>query len=320
VLPWLQRRPRQGGEWWPQLYVPGVALGAFERARRGLLGDGAPLSAAALVRLKASWQLESEAWPQRRRDDLAVVDVWAAGVSVNAGLEDSKAALRVRIGALTDGQKVVRAVESGPRAATEAWGAGLRALRARGLQPWRCTMADGHRGIWAAVAEPPPTAAAPRCWNHRLTTVLEAIPHTQQPQARTRRCAMPSAASQAACEPLRTQFDTRERQGAPKAVARLAQDWDRLVTFSQCPREPGRHWRTTNVVESPCAAARRRTSAANRFKKVASATALIGKRLQVAARTVRRLHAPELLPAVYAGAKDVEGLKPNVRNHQEVAA
>ncbi len=320
VLPLFQRRTREVGELLPQLYLHGLALGDFELALRGLLGAGAPLSATSLARLKASWQLEYEAWKRRRLDDLEVVYVWADGLYVKAGLEDSKAALLVLIGALTNGQKVVLAVESGQRESKESWGAVLRDLRARGLEPWRCTIADGHLGIWAALAEQQPTAAEQRCWNHRITNVLDAIPKKQQAQARTLLCAMPYAESQAACEQLRAQFDTRYHQLAPKAVERLAHDWERLVTFYQFPREHWRHLRTTNVVESPFATARLRTSAAKRFKKVESATAIIWKMLQVAERTFRRLNAPELLPAVYAGAKYVDGIKQIVVNHQEVAA
>jgi transposase-like protein len=107
---------------------------------------------------------------------------------------------------------------------------------------------------------------------------------------------------------------------APKAVERLAQDWDRMITFDQFPREHWRHLRTTNIVESPVAAARLRTSAAQRFKPVESATALLWKLLQVAERTFRRLNAPELLPAVYAGANDIDGIKETVTSHKEVAA
>jgi putative transposase len=320
ILPLFQRRTRQVGEMLPQLYLHGLALGDFELALRGLLGAGAPLSATSLTRLKASWQLEYEAWQQRRLDDLEVVYVWADGLYVKAGLEDSKAALLVLIGALTDGQKMVLAVESGQRESKESWGAVLRDLRTRGLKPWRCTIADGHLGIWAALAEQQPTAAEQRCWNHRIINVLDAIPKRQQAQARTLLCAMPYAENQAACEKLRAQFDQRHRQLAPKAVERLAHDWDRLVTFYQFPREHWRHVRTTNVVESPFASARLRTGAAKRFKKVDSATAIIWKLLQVAERTFRRLNASELLPAVYAGAKYIDGIKQSVSNHQEVAA
>jgi putative transposase len=201
--------------------------------------------------------------------------VWADGVYVKAGLEATKAALLVMLGALTDGRKVVLAVESGQRESQESWGAVLRDLRARGLRPWRWTIAAGHLGLWAALAEQQPTAAEQRCWNHRITNVLDAIPQKQQAQARTLLCAMPYAESQAACAQLRAQFNKHYHQLAPKAVERLAQDWERFVTFYQFPREHWRHLRTTNVVESPFAAVRLRTTAAKRFKKVDSATAMI---------------------------------------------
>jgi transposase-like protein len=169
------------------------------------------------------------------------------------------------------------------------------------------------------LAEQQPTAAEQRCWNHRNTNVLDAIPNKQQAQERTLLCAMPYAESQEACERLRAQFDTRHRQLAPKAVERLAYDWDRLVTFYQFPHERWRHLRTTNVGESPFAA-RLRTGAAKRFKKVDAATAIIWKLLQVAEQTFRRLNTPELLPAVYAGAKYVNDFKQPVSTHQEAAA
>jgi putative transposase len=320
VLPLFKRRTREVGELLPQLYLHGLALGDFDLALRGLLGDAAPLSPTSLARLKAQWQLEYEAWKQRRLDDLEVVYVWADGLYIKAGLEDTKAALLVLIGALTDGRKVVLAVESGQRESKESWGAVLRDLRARGLKPWRCTIADGHLGIWAALGEQQPAAAEQRCWNHRITNVLDAMPTKHQAQARTLLCAMPYAESQATCEDLRDQFVKRYGQLAPKAVERLAADWERLVTFYQFPRDHWRHLRTTNVVESPFAAVRLRTTAAKRFKKVDSATAMIWKLLQVAETAFRRLNAPELLPGVYAGTSYKDGVKQIVVVQSEVAA
>ena len=139
------------GELLPQLYLHGLALGDFELALRGLLGDGAPLSPTSLLRLKTQWQSEYETWKQRRLDDLEIVYLWADGLYVKAGLEDTKAALLVMIGVLTSGQKVVLAVESGQRESKESWGMILWDLRKRRLKPWRCTIADGHLGLWAGV-------------------------------------------------------------------------------------------------------------------------------------------------------------------------
>jgi len=90
-------------------------------------------------------------------------------------------------------------------------------------------------------------------------------------------------------------------------VAVLEQDWERLVTFYDFPEPHWRHLRTTNVVESPFAAVRLRTSAAKRFKQVASATALIWRLLMVAERRFRKLNAPQLLAAVARGERCIDG-------------
>jgi len=46
VLPLFKRQTKEVGEFLPQLYLHGLALGDFELALRGLLGEGVPLSPA----------------------------------------------------------------------------------------------------------------------------------------------------------------------------------------------------------------------------------------------------------------------------------
>ena len=53
LLPAFKRRTEEVGRLLPELYLHGLALGDFDLALRGLLGDGAPLSAASIARLKA---------------------------------------------------------------------------------------------------------------------------------------------------------------------------------------------------------------------------------------------------------------------------
>jgi transposase-like protein len=293
LLPLFQRRTQPVGERLPQLYLHGLALGDCELALRGVLGDGAPLSPASLQRLKVQWETEYMTWKQRRLDDLEGVDAWAYGRSVKAGLDDSKAARLVLIGARIDGRKEVLAVESGQRESKESWGAVLRDLRVRGLKPWRCTIADGHLGIWAALAEQQPRVAEQRCWHHTIVNVLDAPPTKHQVAAATVVNAMPAADTQRACERLRDQLSRQYRAVAPKAVERLKGDWARLVTCYQFPKAHGPHLRTTNVVEAPFAAVRLRTTAGQRYTRVESATTLIGNVRQVAQQTFRRLNAPE---------------------------
>jgi transposase-like protein len=152
ILPLFVRRTEQVSELLPQLYLHGLAQGDFELALRGLLGDGAPLSPSSIERLRGKWQLEYETWRRRRLDNLALVYAWADGLYVKAGLEESKAALLVIIGALQDGRKVVLASEAGQRESKESW-ARCCAIFSRVIWPWKVTVADGHLGIWSGTGE-----------------------------------------------------------------------------------------------------------------------------------------------------------------------
>ena len=84
-------------------------------------------------------------------------------------------------------------------------------------------------------------------------------------------------------------------------------NWERMVAFYDFPEDHWKHLRTTNVVESPFAALRLRTTTAKRFKRVESATALIWKLLSVAEKRFRRLDAPHLLKDVFEGRKFEDG-------------
>jgi transposase-like protein len=318
VLPLFERRTNELGELLPELYLHGLALGDFELALRGLLGDGAPLSASSIARLKAPWQLEYDEWRQRRLDDRELVYVWVDGVYVKAGLEKEKACLLVVIGAFRDGHKELLALTSGYRESTESWIGVLRDLKARGLEAPKLAVADGALAFWAAAAAIWPETAGQRCWNHAIVNVLDKLPKTQQRQAKLLLCAMPYAATRAEAQRLRDGFARRYRADHPEAVAILAADWEALTTFYDFPEEHWKHIRTTNVVESPFAALRLRTGAAKRFKKVTNATMLIWRVLRVGESRFRRLDAPELLADVYDGRRFADG-KPITRTSGKVA-
>jgi transposase-like protein len=91
----------------------------------------------------------------------------------------------------------------------------VRDLRKRGLKPWRCTIAGGHLGLWAALGEQYPTLAEQRWWNHKITTALDAMPKKYQVEARSLLCTMPYIETQTACEALRAEFISRYRKLAP---------------------------------------------------------------------------------------------------------
>jgi transposase-like protein len=315
ILPLFKRRTEAVGELLPQLYLHGLAQGDFELALRGLLGDGAPLSESSIERLRGKWVAQYEAWRQRSLQGIEPVYLWADGIYVKAGLEKDKACLLVVIAGLRDGRKVLLAVESGYRESEAAWGCLLRGLLARGMSAPRLVIADGHLGIWAALAGVFPEVAEQRCWNHKIINVLDALPKKLQSEARELLCRIPYAATLREAEQLREQFRSRYDQQQPKAVETLERDWDRLVAFYAFPKEHWKHLRTTNPVESPFAAVRLRTAAGKRYKKVANATALIWRVLLVAEKAFRRLDHPELLPEVAEGTLYEDGERVPRINH-----
>jgi transposase-like protein len=308
VLPLFVRRTKEVGDLLPELYLHGLAKGDFDLAMRGLLGEGAPLSPASIERLKAKWQVEYEEWKKRDLSELKLVYQWADGIYIKAGLERDKAALLVIIGAMVTGEKVLLACESGYRESRESWAAVLRDLQARGLGLAPLTVADGHLGIWSALAEIHPTGKEQRCWNHKITNVLDKLPKRVRAQAGEYLTKLPYAETRAECQQLRDDFVARYGKDFPKATETLSRDWDRMISFYLFPKEHWVHIRTTNVVESPFSSVRLRTDAARRFKKVANATAMIWKLLRVAEKRFRRLKGYWLLQDVYEGKRFVDGI------------
>jgi transposase-like protein len=321
IIPFFKRRSKEVGQLLPELYLHGLSKGDFDLALRGLLGEGAPLSASSIERLKAKWQREYEEWKQLDMSELEVVYQWADGIYVKAGLEKDKAALLVIIGALTNGRKVFLACESGYRESKESWSGVLRNLSTRGLKLGRLTIADGHLGIWSALGELHPEGKEQRCWNHKIRNVLDCIPKRLRSEAGEYLKCIPYAETLFECERLRDVFIVRYRKDYPKAAEKLVSDWDRMVTFYSFPKEHWIHIRTTNVVESPFSSVRLRTDAAKRFKKVQNATAMIWKLLQVAEKNFRTLKGYWLLSDVYKGKLFVDGAPEyETKVHERMAA
>ncbi len=109
-----------------------------------------------------------------------VIFGWADGLDIKAGLacrprqrsSSDRGAHEWPQGRAPDGERPAQ-VEG---ISKESWGAVLRDRRSRELKPWRCPLADGHVGSWAALVEQPPMAAEQRGWPHRLVKGLAAIP------------------------------------------------------------------------------------------------------------------------------------------------
>jgi putative transposase len=302
ILPMFKRQTETVRALIPELYLHGLASGDFELALRELLGEGAPLSASSLQRLKEKWQGEYEQWKGTAIEDKEWAYLWADGIYVKAGIGKEKAALLVVIGVRKDGQKRFLALEPGYRESKESWALVLRQLKTRGIKSARLFVGDGHLGLWAAVGEVYPQAQEQLCWNHKMLNVIDAVSHKEQADVRKLLTAMMYAESREEALKERKIFEQAFRHN-PKAVKTVVENWERLTTYYNFPSEHWKHLRTSNVVESPFSRVRLRTTASRRFKSQINATCLIWKTLMIAEMSFRKLNAPHLVEKVAEGKK-----------------
>jgi putative transposase len=321
VLPLFAKRTPAVEELLPTLYLHGLAAGDFDEAMRGLLGEDAALSPSSMVRLKAKWQQEYDLWRQRSLAEQTVVYMWVDGIYVKAGLEKEKAALLVVVAVLSDGSKVILAVEAGHRESIESWSRLLRDLKRRGMNCPRLMIGDGHLGIWGALANVYPEAGEQRCWNHRIVNVLDRAPKQKQEQVKVWLREMMYAPTREKATEQKGKFQSWcAGQGFGEAGQLLEEDWERLVAYYAYPQAHWVHLRTSNPVESPFASVRLRTTAAKRYKRVENASAMIWKLLMVAEKSFRKVNAPEVMASVASGTTYVNGKRSWTQASEEKAA
>ncbi len=306
VLPLFKRQTKQVRDLIPELYLHGLASGDFELALRGLLGEGAPLSASSLQRLKEKWEVEYEQWKGAVIEEEKIAYAWADGIYIKAGIGKEKAALLVVIGVKRDGSKRILAIEAGHRESKESWAEVLRQLKKRGLTTARLFVGDGNLGLWAAVGEIYPEAKEQLCWNHKMLNAMDCVSNKEQVQIKGHLSAMMYAESREEALKERKKFE-QAFQHNPKAVKTVVENWERLTAYYDFPREHWKHIRTSNVVESPFSRVRLRTTASRRFKSQVNATCLIWKTLMIAEMSFRKLNAPELVAKVVDGTRYEDG-------------
>jgi transposase-like protein len=302
LLPLFKRQSETVRGLIPELYLHGLASGDFEMALRELLGEGAPLSASSLQRLKQKWEVEYEQWKAAPIEEKDWAYLWADGIYVKAGIGKEKAALLVVIGVNSEGEKRYLALEAGYRESKESWAGVLRQLKTRGVKNPRLFIGDGNLGLWAAVTEVFPQAQEQLCWNHKMLNVMDCVSKKEQVAVKSYLNAMMYAESRQGALKERKKFEQAFAHN-PKAVKTVVDNWAKLTTYYDFPREHWKHLRTSNVVESPFSRVRLRTAASRRFKSQVNATCLVWKTVMVAEKSFRKLNAPQLVGKVARGTK-----------------
>jgi transposase-like protein len=295
----------------PWLYLRGISTGDMQEALAVLVGEKAKgLSAPVVSRLKLKWQAEYRHWGERRLDADRWVYLWADGIYSGLRGENGRLCVLVVMGVNERGQKRFLAIEDGVRESTQSWREVLLGLKARGLTiPPELAVGDGALGFWAALGEVYPATREQRCWMHKTANVLNYLPKSVQPKAKSMLQGIWMAPTR---QSAHVAFDRCVETFAakyPKATECLQKDRGSLLAFYDFPAEHWVHLRTTNPIESAFATIRHRSDRAKGCVTRATMLAFMFKLATNAEQSFRKLKGFAYLAKVIAGVRFVDGVE-----------
>lgn len=321
IAPWARKSPKVA-EVLPLMYLHGMSSKDFAPALEEFFGSAAGLSASVVTRLTQQWQEERERFARRSLTEVDYVYIWVDGIHFNVRLDENRLCALVIVGVRADGTKELVSISDGHRESAESWADVLRDLRRRGLAAPTVAVGDGALGFWAALREVFPGTVEARCWVHKAANVLNALPKSAQPAARKALAEIRDAQDRehalAAIEVFKRDYGAKW----PKAVAKIVDDTEVLLSFFDYPAEHWIHLKTTNPIESTFATVRLRTKVTKGPGSRAAGLAMAYKLIEAAQDRWRSINAPHLAALVRAGARFDKGVIIERTNQQdtEVAA
>ena len=316
ILPAWARKSAQVAEVLPLLYLHGLSSGDFAPALEQFLGSAAGLSPATITRLTKDWQDEAVAFNQRSLTGTDYVYVWVDGIHLKVRLTQDKVCLLVMVGVRADGTKELIALDDGHRESSESWADLLRSCKRRGMAAPVLAIGDGALGFWAALREVFPDTAEQRCWFHKIANVLNTLPKSAQPDAKAALAQIWNAEDKDHAAVAVKAFAATYGAKWPKAVAKISDDLDVLLTFYDYPAEHWVHLRTTNPIESTFATVRLRQRVTKGPGSRAAGVAMAFKLIESAQHRWRAVNAPHLVALVRAGATFEKGVLTERTDHK----
>jgi len=133
--------------------------------------------------------------------------------------------------------------------------------------------------------------------------VLNALPRSAHPGAKAALAGISNAEDAEHARTAVTAFEADFGAKWPKAVAKVTEDLDVLLTFYDYPAEHWVHLRTTNPIESTFATVRLRQRITKGPGSRAAGVVMAFKFIESAQPRWRAVNAPHLVPLVRAGAR-----------------
>jgi len=216
----------------------------------------------------------------------------------------------VLIGATPEGKKELLGFQGGVRESAQSWRELLVDLKARGLTiASELATGDGALGFWKALDEVSPTTRHQRCTVHKTANVLDKMPKSVQPAAKSDLREVWAAPDRATAEAAIATFAEKYGAKYQKAVTCLTKDRDALLTFYDFPAEHWDHLRTSNPIESVFATVRHRTVRTKGALSQDTARLMVFKLVMTAAKTWHRLKGENQLPKVVGGVTFRNGVE-----------
>lgn len=305
--PWARRSPKVSNVL-PLLYLHGLSTGDFVPALEEFFGADSGLSPSAVTRLTKVWQTERAKFMTRDLSERDYVYVWADGIHFNVRLGgDDRLCCLVLVGVRLDGTKELIAIADGYRESTESWAELLRGCKKRGMRAPVLAVGDGALGFWGALREVFPQTREQRCWFHKIANVLGALPKSAHPGAKRALAEIWNAEDKRHALDAVRAFETAYGAKFPKAVAKITDDVEVLLSVYDFPAEHWIHLRTTNPIESTFATVRHRTKVTKGPGSKAAGLAMAFKLIEAAQARWRAVNAPHLVALVRAGARFERG-------------
>ena len=293
----------------PTLYLKGISTNDFGIALSAILGEGAKgLSATNIVRLKQSWETDYKDWKNRDLSNKNYAYFWVDGIYFNVRLDDDRSCILVIMAADRYGNKELMAVSDGYRESSLGWRELLLDLKKRGLKSGpKLAIGDGALGFWKALSEVFPSTKRQRCWVHKTANILDKMPKSIQPKAKSAIHEMYMAPTKETALKAYDHFVKVFSDKYPKAVGCLVKDKENLFTFYDFPAIQWIHIRTTNPIESTFATVRLRTTKTRGCGSRIATLTMVFKLAFEASKTWKRLKGHQLIVHVLENKKFVDG-------------
>jgi transposase-like protein len=298
----------------PWLYLKGISTGEMQTALEVLVGPEAQgLSASTVARLKQTWREEYASWRHRRLEEDEWVYIWVDGIYSGLRAEEHRLCALVVIGVNRQGEKQLLAIEDGVRESTQSWREVLLHLKTRGLTAPAVAIGDGALGFWGALDEIFPSTKPQRCWVHKTSNILNALPKSVHSKAKQALHEIWQAETKTAADRAFDGFLHTYEAKYPKATACLEKDREALLTFYAFPAPHWQSLRTTNPIESTFGTIRHRTSRTRGCLTRDGMLHMMFKLGRCAEKTWRRLRGFRQLAQVIEGIQFTDGFETTTR-------